>query len=188
MTTAYSSSECPERYLSQFLFQNATIAAVCIQRACQFQRAHLLPEKLISSTTQRKNEAPTWTSSKCLHQEVQSQHVSKGAMLILLFCFVLLCFCFFMCFPCLFGMFLSFCYMFLSVFSVFFDFVVFSFQFATHFGKFRVAVSQISHVSSILRLFLSILLMFFIIAVCSFQSDVCRSHFVYFVQVFRSHA
>ena len=101
---------------------------------------------------------------------------------------VLFCFCCFMCFPCFFGMFLSFCYIFLSVFSVFFDFVIFSFQFATHFGKFRVAVSQISHVSSILRLFLSILLMFFIIAVCSFQSDVCRSHFVYFVQVFRSHA
>ena len=44
-----------------------------------------------------------------------------------------------------------------SVFSVFFDFVVFSSQFATHFAIFRVAVSQMSRVSSILRLLLSIL-------------------------------
>ena len=62
------------------------------------------------------------------------------------------------CFPCFFDMFLSFCYIFLSVFTGFFDFVVFSFRFVTHFAKFRVAVSQISRISSILRLFLSILL------------------------------
>ena len=62
------------------------------------------------------------------------------------------------CFPCFFDMFLSFCYIFLSVFTGFFDFVVFSFRFVTHFARFRVAVSQISRISSILRLFLSILL------------------------------
>ena len=91
-----------------------------------------------------------------------------------------------MCFPCFFGMFLSFCYIVLSVFKVFFDFVVFSFQFATHFAKFRVAVSQISRVSSILRLFLSILLLFFIIlgfAFFSFQLDICCFHFAIFFQV-----
>ena len=53
--------------------------------------------------------------------------------------------------------------MFLSVFNVFSDFVAFSFPFATHFAKFHVAVSQISRVSSVLRLFLSILLLFSII-------------------------
>ena len=72
-------------------------------------------------------------------------------MLILLFCE---CFCGFVCssvflvFLCIF---LSFCY-------VFFGFVVFSSQFATHFAIFGVAASQISRVSSILRLLLSILL------------------------------
>ena len=62
-----------------------------------------------------------------------------------------------------FCIFLSFCYMFLSVFSVFFDFVVSPSQFPTHFAIFRVAVSQISRVSSTLRLFLSILLSCFTI-------------------------
>ena len=54
--------------------------------------------------------------------------------------------------------FLQFSYVFFSVFNVFFGFVVFPFQFATHFAIFHAAASQISRVSSILRLFLSILL------------------------------
>ena len=50
-------------------------------------------------------------------------------------------------------------------FSAFSSFL-WSFQFATHFAKFHVAVSQISHGSSVLRLFLAILLLFSIFLRC----------------------
>ena len=88
------------------------------------------------------------------------RHIStlKGARCKFWIFFVL---CFLMCFPCFVDMFLSFCYIFLSIFNIFFDFVVFSFQFAMHFAKFRVAVSRISRVSSILRYFLSFLQILF---------------------------
>ena len=85
-----------------------------------------------------------------------------GAMCILFF-FVDFFFLFFHVFSFLFWYFPFSLLRFLSVFSVFFDFVAISFRFATHFAKFHVAVSQISRLSSVLRLFLSILLLFSII-------------------------
>ena len=135
----------------------------------------------------------------------------KGAMLVFdvwggLFCFWLL-----ICFPCIYlyfplillrflvslqcflrffhlfplGFFLiclSFCYVFFSVCSIFFGFVVFSSQFAAHFAIFRVAASQISRFSSILRLqfwnlFLSIgfMLVSFRYISCRFYTDLMFS-------------
>ena len=77
-----------------------------------------------------------------------------------------------------FWIFLSFCYVFFSVFSIFFGCVVFSSQFAARFAIFRVAASQISRFSSILRLqfwnlFLSIgfMLVSFCYISCRFYTD-----------------
>ena len=92
-----------------------------------------------------------------------------------------------MCCPGFFGTFLSFCYIFFLVFTAFLDFVVFAFQFPTHFAKFRIGVSQISCVSSILRLFLSILLQFFhnfkMLRSCPFNWIYVALISLYFVQV-----
>ena len=73
-------------------------------------------------------------------------------------------------------------------FSAVLRFWVFSFQFSTHFANFREAVSQISHISSIICLFLSILLLFLmVLKFCvlfpfKWIYDICGSH----VAVFRS--
>ena len=108
--------------------------------------------------------------------------------IFLWFCYVFLSvfsgfFGFFICFPCyFFWIFLSFCYVFFSVCSIFFGFVVFSSQFAAHFAIFRVAASQISRFSSILRLqfwnlFLSLgfMLVSFRYISCRFYTDLMFS-------------